>query len=554
MSFRKNETQQLSLEDSFDTASDRMKSFVLKSWAKDFGEIVFPAINEERFAILYSENNNSRPNAPVNVLIGALILKALHQLTDEELVDALVCGDLRYQYALRTTSFPEQPISKNSFNRFRTLLYHHYLDTGVDLLHEEMEALAEIFADYLNIRPTMQRMDSVMIAANCRKYTRLELIYVCVRNIVKTVFATGEGLMLKGLEHYLKDADANQLIYHDKETETAEKIERLLVDAAFLKDSLGGAYYELQDYQMLCRLLSEQTVINDIGELVQKPNKNLEAASLQNPNEPEATYRKKAGKGYFGYVGHVVETVDKTGSMITQYNYAPNSHSDVKFGAETIKKLGLCDERVTLVADGAYDSIANREQASKQNIDFLPTNLTGAKPDPFISGFKITEGGELICPADQLAKKTTFQKTVGRYSGWFDKEYCLQCPLLSQCKPKMRRTGAVLEILPNTLFRAYYLLKIQSAEFKQYTEFRNGVEAIPSLLRRKYRIDYLPVRGFVRSKIFFSLSVGAINVKKLIKGNKKKLEKENIWIKFRINLFFSKSQSIYGIKNYICII
>ena len=45
-----------------------------KSWAKTFADKVFPAIDENIFSVLYSKKA-SRPNTPVNVIVGALILK-----------------------------------------------------------------------------------------------------------------------------------------------------------------------------------------------------------------------------------------------------------------------------------------------------------------------------------------------------------------------------------------------------------------------------------------------------------------------------------------------
>ncbi|MDW7671949.1 MAG: hypothetical protein SCK57_03970 [Bacillota bacterium] len=47
--------------------------------------------------------------------------------------------------ALRATSFKEQPFSDRTFNRFRKRFYQHELETGEDLLKDEMEAPAETF-------------------------------------------------------------------------------------------------------------------------------------------------------------------------------------------------------------------------------------------------------------------------------------------------------------------------------------------------------------------------------------------------------------------------
>mgnify|MGYP007019925948 FL=1 len=43
--------------------------------------------------------------------------------------------------------------------------------------------------------------------------------------------------------------------------------------------------------------------------------------------------------------------------------------------------------------------------------------------------------------------------------------------------------------------RAKQLQYMQTEEFSEYAKFRNGVEAIPSLLRRRYHVDKIPVHG-----------------------------------------------------------
>jgi len=55
----------------------------LSSWSKGFSEIIFPAINEERFLLIYSETKGSLPNNPV---VGSIVLKELLHLTDDELL------------------------------------------------------------------------------------------------------------------------------------------------------------------------------------------------------------------------------------------------------------------------------------------------------------------------------------------------------------------------------------------------------------------------------------------------------------------------------------
>ncbi len=55
-------------------------------------------------------------------------------------------------------------------------------------------------------------------------------------------------------------------------------------------------------------------------------------------------------------------------------------------------------------------------------------------------------------------------------------------------------------------------------EYRQKTNERAGVEGVPSVLRRRYQIDSMPVRGLVRSKIWFGFKIMASNIKSMIKG------------------------------------
>ena len=87
MSFRANSYQQIAFTYSFAGLTSREQKALENSWAKTFAEDVFPSINEEPFRVLYS-NSASRPNTPVNICIGALIIKELFSLSDDEVVES----------------------------------------------------------------------------------------------------------------------------------------------------------------------------------------------------------------------------------------------------------------------------------------------------------------------------------------------------------------------------------------------------------------------------------------------------------------------------------
>lgn len=105
-------------------------------------------------AVLYC-NKASRPNAPVNVTIGVLIIKKLFDYSDDEIVENLVL-DLHLQYTLHTTSLAEQPISDKTLNRFRKRYYNYETLHGVDLYHDYVKELSSKIARIMKLNRRIQ--------------------------------------------------------------------------------------------------------------------------------------------------------------------------------------------------------------------------------------------------------------------------------------------------------------------------------------------------------------------------------------------------------------
>lgn len=517
MAFAANGSQQFSLFDGFDSLSVRTRRFVKNSWADSFSNDIFPSINEERFSVLYSDNPASRPNTPVNVIIGAMVLKELLVLTDDEVLGSLIC-DIRFQYALHTTSFDEQPLSDRSFSRFRNRCYMYEQKTGTDLIREEVLSLSDVIAKTMKLNPAMKRMDSLMIASNCRKMTRLDVLYTCLSNMAKAVHRTGEDMLLAGMEHYLDEDDHNKVIYHNKSDETDTKIQQVIDDATKLLAGMGEAYFELPEYLLLHRVISEQSDGNPDGTRIAKDGKDIATDSLQNPSDQDATFREKAGKDYKGYTGHVVEDFDGEGnSVITGYSYEANTHSDSAFCKETIETIGRSEEPVTLIADGAYGGTENQELAAANNINLTVTSLVGRIPNEIHADFEMSEDGKevITCPTGNKPIKSTYNPATGQCRAVMERNQCKNCPNRVECKAKLQRKSAVVNVSAKMVQRAKQMKNMKTEEYIQLSRSRNGVEAIPSILRRKYHVDDIPVMGKVRSKLFFGFKVLALNCNKL---------------------------------------
>lgn len=335
MSFRTNRYQQLSLFDQLVFLSARRFERLKKSWAQTFSDHIFSRVDESVFACLYSPNANARPNAPINVLVGVLILKEYTGLTDVELVDSCLL-DYRYSYAFHITSFEEPPISERSLSRFRSRCAAYELTTGEDLIHKCFVPLSEDFLKYMKISPNLKRMDSMMVESNIRKMGCMELLYTCLANLVSLISRDGNIGLIKGLEDYANPNNRNAVCYHDDDTPMGKKLQKVMDDAASLLPKCQEEYGETTDYQLLQRAIDEQTQKDDNGKSVPKTKEDgIKADLLQNPSDPDATFRCKAGKEHRGYVANLAETVDENGSVITDYQYDVNTHSDIEFIKET---------------------------------------------------------------------------------------------------------------------------------------------------------------------------------------------------------------------------
>lgn len=193
-------------------------------------------------------------------------------------------------------------------------------------------------------------MDSLMVASNIRKLGRMELLYTCVADLVSFLYRTGMDDLLGGMEHYYDPNDYNRVIYHSKSEDASDRIKQILADADKLLVECEGACDESSAYQLLVRVLKEQTVVEESGarRLKTKEDGAMGSQILQNPSDPDATYREKEGKQNRGYTANIVETV------------------------ESMEKT---EEPTVLITDGAYSGRDNTDAAAEKNIDLVTTDL-----------------------------------------------------------------------------------------------------------------------------------------------------------------------------------
>lgn len=535
MSFHLNTNQQMALHDSLLSLTEREMKHLKGSWAETFSKKIFPFITEDRFSVLYSDNPASRPNNPVNIYFGLLILREIFNQSDEEALNSLMF-DIRYQHALHTTSFSEQPISKNSLTNFRKAVYRYNQEHGIDLIQKEIEAQAKSFSKLLKIDGKTIRMDSLMISSSCRKLSRLEIIYSTVARLIKVI--DKNTTLAEYFKPYLDESHYNDTIYRSRDKDLNTKIKKVLKDGVRLY-SIYRKDKEIrrtEEFKLLARMLKEQKG---------KSSKNISPDSLQNPTDPDATYRKKGKKKHIGYTANIIEKFDDNNRMITGYDLQKNTYSDQKFAKDTIKKL---DKGTTALIDGAYFSEEINKKAKAKGIKMIPTNLVGGGKNNNADKFEIEEKEHLVkkCPYGHKPINSKFKE--GSYRAHFDKKHCNDCPFRKDCPVVKQKKSYLFKVSEKTLHRSRLITKMGTSEYQELAKKRAGIEGIPSALRRRYKIDYLPVRGEVRSKVYLGFKISAINCKRLIKGLMNRPIPELSTLSFNHLLSLFSFQRTYRVK------
>jgi len=504
------------MTDSIATLTTREQNALKNSWAKIFADEIFPSIDEKRFSVIYSDKD-SRPNTPVNVIIGALIIKELFGYTDDDMVEGLML-DSRLQYALHTTSFEEQPLSDKTLSRFRKRCYEHETLHNVDLYRDCIKDLSGKIAKMMKINGNIKRMDSMMIEANIRLLSRMELIYTCISKLVIYLIKRAGLRLPETLKPYADPYNYNQVFHcHQSSVDKEEQVQKLLADSDLLLEICKTDYEDVTEYELFIRCLSEQTIVeNGKRRLRKKEDATMESGSLQNPSDPDATYRNKSGKHHRGYTANIEESVGENGSVVTDYRYEPNTYHDSQFLKDSVAAVEKQEIETTLVTDGGYGGSDNILLAKEKNVRLVTTALVGKDAPDVFADFEFNDDGTrlLKCAAGHKPKSCSFIKPTGQCRVSFKKEHCDVCQYRAQCNPKTGKRVAAFITSKNASDRAKHQRYMHSDEFKNYARLRNGVETIPSNLRRNYDLETLP-RGKQRGKFFFGCKVAALNFRKL---------------------------------------
>ena len=515
--FRKNQRHlQPALISNVQQLPDRQRQRLEQSWAGVFFHEVFCRLNEEPFAVLYADLP-SRPNVPVNLLVGLECLKSGFGWSDEELYDSFLYN-LQVRYALGYQELGQGEFDIRTLYYFRQRLSRYSQETGINLLDQAFEQITDKQLAAFELKTGKQRMDSTQVGSNIRQQGRLQLLVEILQRVQRMLGQSDQERLAEVFEPYLH-GHPGWYVYRLKKEEFATHIEqvgRVMLD---LLAELKVGYGECKEYQMLGRVFGEHFRV--VEEKVKaREQKELSACSLQSPDDWEATIRDKGNGLHQGYVANLSETCDPDNpfQLITKVQAAPNHTDDPILLLDALPNLVERTDLETLYTDGGYGGDAVDQLLGKNHVQMLQTGIRGTPLDPNKLNmvdfhFQCSETGQpltVTCPHGQTVKVELGQKKKG-FIARFSVSVCQTCPFqqAQQCPTRLRKRIPFYGLYFMDYRLRVTLRRQQNTVFmKTKQNLRSAVEATVRAVKHPFPKGKLPVRG--RFRIFCMLIGSAI--------------------------------------------
>ena len=521
--FRKNEHhRQLPLFSTLDELPAKPRERLENSWAATFYREFFSRIDEDIFSILYSDQA-SRPNIPVNVLVGLEALKAGFGWSDAEL-EAQMAFNIQVRYALGYRDLTEGHFELRTVYNFRRRLAQHMQETGENLLEEAFEQVTDEQIEALALKTGKLRMDSTQIASNIRQMSRVQLLVEVTQRVWRMLTEEDQTRYATDFAPYLKGT-SGQYTYHIEPGETPRHLEAI---GHLLRRSvaeLAAEYGEQETYRVLARVYDEHFVEVETG-LRPKAGQELSAQSLQSPDDWEATYRNKNGQGYQGYVANVTETCDPENpvQLIVKLQTEANRTDDAALLEDAVPNLIARTDVDEMYTDGGYNSPTVDAALNDAQIEHFQTAIRGKQPDTDrvnVSDFVFTrdENGTpqaVRCPGGQDAEVVPARKS-GRFAARFAAEQCAACPLRDHCptEPLKRKPQYRILRFDQQQVNVAHRRENQRQAKHSGQNLRSAVEATVRSVKHPFGNHKLPVRGHIRVSLMMVASAAMVNVRRI---------------------------------------
>jgi hypothetical protein len=280
----------------------------------------------------------------------------------------------------------------------------------------------------------------------------------------------------------------------------------------------------LKSYQHVGRVLLEQfDIVEDRGQTTVevRPAKKVSASSLQNPADDEATFRRKDGKGYKGYLFNATETCapENPLQLITDISTHQNIAADDGILAERLPEIKERTGVEEMVIDANYTGEDSERVCQEQEVAIIPTEVKGRKvsqeKEVSLTDFRFDGSAIVSCPEGHAPIEQIHKPEHGRHIARFAAEQCSNCPWVENCPVRCRKRFYSLLFNDRQVLLAQRRQQLSKEDYRRKCRLRPAIEGTISQFKRKLHNGKLRVRGLRKVRNSVILMAIGINFGRL---------------------------------------
>lgn len=515
------------LFDPWEHLGAKRRNLLDRCWAAVFREQLLDHLPASTLSGHFLESFG-RPSKDLHVVLGALVLQQLHDLTDAETVEA-VAFNIAWHYALDIQRISDAYVCERTLRTYRRWVIEHGLDE--ELFKQLTDRLIQAFA----VDTAQQRIDSTAVRSAMRTMTRLGILVDTVSKFLRELARRHPELHARvdrevvrrfverkggGCFAFAKPSESKQQL-----PEVARTLYELV---ATFRETPAAA---LESYQLLARVCDEQceTVAGENGRpaVSVKAPAAIPSDTVQNPSDPDASYNTHRG---VGYLVQVMETYtddepadegDAAGldliTHIAVHKMTKHDSQALEPALDDVAIRGV--EPVVILGDSHYGSTDGVQRIAERGAEVLAPAMPpkGYKLGRLtLEDFELdTDGIVVRCPAGNPPVDASVGKS--KIEIHFDQSLCCACLDRHRCPGYANPKGSTTsrwQYTPARVAQYRRRLSQQSDEFKDRYRWRAGIEATMSRLKHQMGLATLRVRGKTSVKYVVFLRALGLNIRR----------------------------------------
>jgi hypothetical protein len=497
-----------------------------QSWAGVFRDFLLKHLPVNELTAHFCDGFG-RPSKDLSVALGALILQQLHDLTDEQTVEAIALN-IAWHYALDIRQESDAYICERTLRNFRRRI----LDLGLDQV--VFRELTDRLIKVVGVDPSQQRLDSTAVRSAIRNLTRLGILVETTSKFLRELKRTFPECYAQVHAEILRKYVARRgdgCFARTRPSDSKRRLPEAARDVYELLQQFDQTEaHALESYRLLHCVFHEQCQLVDHPEnpiVIKKPEE-IPCDNVLNPADPDASYNAHRG---VGYLVQIMETFspEEDAENKSPLPSKPDLITHVAVGKMTVHdqsalepalddttKRGIPPQEI--LADSHYGSNACLEHGRQRGVKVVSPSMPakGKQQGKFtLEDFQLNETGLIVrCPAGHAPEEISIG--TQKLQVVFSSSDCQACPHGSICPAAaLGRASPRYQYTPDRVRQRARRLQDDTDEFRGRYRWRAGIEGTMSRYKHQMGMAKLRVRGMAKVTYAAFLRALGLNIRRV---------------------------------------